>query len=73
MLEMFQRYTFSYAAIYGHDFNTSATKLYHLLRARGVNLVINDLITDKVLALGNLTVGVVCVLISVIYRVIVNV
>jgi Plasma-membrane choline transporter len=55
--EMFSRYALSYAAIYGMDFQTSAKSLFDMMRKRGVRVIVNDLLVDRVLSVGGLAVG----------------
>jgi hypothetical protein len=55
--EMFSRYVLSYASIYGMDFQTSTKSLYDLIERRGVRVVINELLVDKVLKVGAMGVG----------------
>lgn len=55
--DTFSRYALSYAAIYGTDFNTSAKTLFGLISTRGVRLIVNELLVDRILSVGGLIVG----------------
>lgn len=59
LVEFFNQFAFTYVAIYGKDYLTSARETMHLLASTGLTAIINDNLVDSVLFFAALVNGVV--------------
>lgn len=57
-LEYFNRYAFTYVALYGYNFTNASKAVVVLFRGRGWDAIINDEIVDSVMFVWNITIGV---------------
>jgi hypothetical protein len=57
MLEYFNKYAFAQVAIYGKDYCSAAKDTWALVKARGIDAIINDSLIGNVLAMGGLFIG----------------
>jgi hypothetical protein len=57
LLEYFNKYAFAQVAIYGKDYCTAAKDTWALVKARGIDAVINDSLIGNVLGMGGLFIG----------------
>jgi len=64
LIEYFNVYAYTYVAVYGDDYVTSAKKVIDLFKRKGFTLLINDDLTGMVLTLGMLLGGIVAALVS---------
>lgn len=66
-LEFVNRYAFSYMALYGKNYLTSAKDTWRMIKDRGIDALINECLVGPVLSMGCLFVAVACGLISYVY------
>jgi len=57
LLEYFNKYAFTQVAVYGKDYCQAGKDTWELVKARGIDAVINDSLIEKVLGLGAFAVG----------------
>lgn len=67
MMVFFNRYAFCFVAIYGHDFIKASKSAMGLFKDRGLTALMNDDIIDMLLMLGQVIIGVICLLVGYLY------
>ncbi|KAI8813140.1 plasma-membrane choline transporter-domain-containing protein [Cladochytrium replicatum] len=65
--EFMNAYAFTFVATYGKSYIDAAKSTWELLKSRGLDLVINDSLTNEVLTVGGLVVGALCGLYAWVY------
>ncbi len=60
LLDFFNYYAFTQVAIYGKDYCTAAKDTWNLLKQRGLDVIINEILIDRVIACGSIFVAVLC-------------
>lgn len=64
MVQYFNQFAYSYVAIYGDDYRTSAKKAYDLFHTRGFDTIINTSLVGSVLLLIEVMISFTCLIVS---------
>ena len=64
LLKFYNRYAYTYVAVYGEDFSTSSSKVWGMFQASGWDALINDELTGAALSIGMVVAGVLGMIIS---------
>ncbi|OMH78661.1 Protein PNS1 [Zancudomyces culisetae] len=64
LLEMFNRYAYIEIAIYGKPFVQAAKDTLHLVKSKGIDALVNDILINNLVIMGSLVTGLVCGVLS---------
>ncbi|KAF8252961.1 DUF580-domain-containing protein [Wilcoxina mikolae CBS 423.85] len=67
LIEYFNHYAYSYIALYGDPYITAAKSTWTMMKDRGLDALVNDLLIDPVLTAGAVFVGYLCALLAWLY------
>jgi len=60
LIQLFNKYAFTQVAIYGKTFCQAAKDTFNLMKERGVDAIVNDILTGKVMGIMCFISGVIC-------------
>lgn len=72
VIEYFNHYAYSYIALYGDAYIPAAKATWTLMKDRGLDTLVNDLLVDPVLTIGAVCVGYLCALLAYLYLIFTN-